>query len=83
VSEYSWPVVDAGWGEVVREAWPATVEALPIGTRVTGEVVGRQPFGASLRFDEVSDAVGLAEILTMPRDAVLPQLRWARDSPAR
>jgi len=74
VSEYSWPQVDAGWGEVVRAAWPVTVEALPIGARVTGEVVGRQRFGVFLRFDEVPDAVGLAEILTMPRDVVLPQV---------
>lgn len=74
MSEYSWPVAGGGWGEVVREAWPATVAALPIGATVTGEVVGRQPFGVFLRFDEVPDAVGLAEILSMPRDAVLPQV---------
>lgn len=74
MSEYSWPVVDEGWGEAVREAWPATVAALPVGARITGEVVGRQPFGVFLRFDGVPDAMGLAEIPTMPRDAVLPQV---------
>lgn len=74
MSEYSWPVVDEGWGEAVREAWPATVAALPVGARITGEVVGRQPFGVFLRFDGVPDAMGLAEIPTMPMDAVLPQV---------
>jgi len=37
-------------------------------------VIGREPFGVFLRFDEVPDALGLGEILTMPGDTVLPQV---------
>jgi hypothetical protein len=74
VSEYSWPDWDTGSQEAFRAAWPATLSALPLGTRVTGEVIGRQPFGVFLRFDEVPDAIGLAEILAAPADAALPEV---------
>jgi hypothetical protein len=41
---------------------------------VVGEVIGRQRFGVFLVIDDIPDAIGLAEIITMPREAVLPQL---------
>ena len=56
----------------LRAAWPAIIAALPIGSRVTGEVVARQPFGVFIRIDGVPDALGLAEITSLPDDAVLP-----------
>lgn len=71
VSEYSWPADGERLVARARDAWVATVAALPVGTRVTGEVIFRQPFGVFFR-DGVPDAVGLAEIVTMPRDVVLP-----------
>jgi hypothetical protein len=52
--------------DVVRESWAATVAALPVGTRITGEVVRRLPFGVFIRIDGVPEAVGLAEITSMP-----------------
>ncbi|MFD8124841.1 hypothetical protein ACFV3T_27895 [Streptomyces albidoflavus] len=41
---------------------------------MTGEVIGRRPFGVFLRIDGVQDAIGLAEITAMPHDAELPQI---------
>jgi hypothetical protein len=49
-------------------------QALPIGSPLTGQVIGRQPFGVFLTIDCDPDAVGLAEIITMPREAALPQI---------
>ncbi|MFD5409308.1 S1 domain-containing protein [Streptomyces nojiriensis] len=66
MSEYSWPDDGAEVGTRARAAWAATCEALPVGTPVTGEVIGRRPFGVFLRIDGVPDAVGLAEITAMP-----------------
>jgi hypothetical protein len=63
MSDYSWPADGPEAGARAQAAWAATRQALPIGTPMTGEIVGRQRFG-----------VGLAEIITMPRDAVLPQV---------
>ncbi|MER6622701.1 MULTISPECIES: hypothetical protein [unclassified Streptomyces] len=60
--------------EQIRRAWAATVSALPVGTRVTGQVVGRRPFGVFLRIDDVPHAVGLADIGSMPPGASLPAL---------
>jgi ribosomal protein S1 len=74
MSEYSWPADGLAAGARAREAWDATCQALPVGTPVTGEVSGRQPFGVFLTIDGVPDATGLAEITTMPREAVLPQV---------
>ncbi len=74
MSEYSWPERGPDSGARIRAAWEATCRALPVGTLVTGEVVGRQPFGVFLTIDGVPDAIGLAEIDTMPREAELPQL---------
>lgn len=45
-----------------------------MGTQVTGEVIGRQPFGVFLRIDSAPDAVGLAEITAMPHSSELPQI---------
>ncbi|KZB86580.1 hypothetical protein [Amycolatopsis regifaucium] len=72
MSEYCWPEDGERLAERAREAWTATIEALPLGTSVTGEVVGRQPFGVFVRIDGVPDAVGLAEVTAMPSDASLP-----------
>ncbi len=48
--------------------------ALPIGSRVAGRVVGRQPFGVFIRIDGVPSGIGLAEILAMPHGMELPAL---------
>ncbi|MFD8562955.1 hypothetical protein ACFV1N_37255 [Streptosporangium canum] len=73
MSEYSWPEGPYDVREErARACWPATVEALPIGARVSGEVIGRQPFGVFLRIDGVPGALGLAEIGALPRGTVLP-----------
>ncbi|MFC8594403.1 hypothetical protein [Streptomyces atroolivaceus] len=58
--------------EQVRRGWAATVSALPAGTRVTGQVVACPPFGVFLRIDDVPDALGLADIGSMPAGASLP-----------
>lgn len=58
--------------ENVQRAWPATVAALPIGTAVTGRVIGRQPFGVFVLIEGAPDAVGLAEVLGTPVGAVPP-----------
>ncbi|MBL1108122.1 hypothetical protein JK361_26615 [Streptomyces sp. 5-8] len=75
MDEYAWPtgrevpVVD-----VVLKSWTAVVAALPVGSRITGEVVGRQPFGVFIRMDGVPDAIALAEITAMPQGMDLPPL---------
>ncbi len=74
MSEYSWPDYGPLVGARARAAWSATCQALPLGAQITGEVIGRRPFGVFLRIDEVPDAIGLAEIISMPREAALPQL---------
>lgn len=74
VSEYSWPEVPADWQARVRSAWSATVAATPPGTPVSGEVIGRQPFGVFIRIDGLPEAVALAEITAMPGNAHLPTL---------
>ncbi|GAA2511787.1 hypothetical protein GCM10010406_54980 [Streptomyces thermolineatus] len=73
MTEYTWPV-DLSYEQVARE-WSATVSALPVGTRITGQVIGRQPFGVFIRIDGVPNAVGLADIGSMPPSASLPALR--------
>ncbi|MGD1217073.1 MULTISPECIES: hypothetical protein [Streptomyces] len=60
--------------EQIRRSWPATVSALPVGTRITGQVVDRRPFGVFLRIDDVPHALGLADIGSMPPGASLPAL---------
>ncbi|MFE6946300.1 hypothetical protein [Streptomyces chartreusis] len=67
MDEYAWPRgVDLPAADVVLGSWAATVAALPVGTRITGEVIGRQPFGVFIRIDGVPAAVALAEITAMP-----------------
>ncbi|MFF7453301.1 S1 RNA-binding domain-containing protein [Kitasatospora sp. NPDC008115] len=73
MSEYSWPWENhQDRAAIARAAWTETVRALPIGTRITGEVVGRQPFGVFLAIDSRPDAVGLARVDAMPRCLDLP-----------
>ncbi|MFJ5985452.1 hypothetical protein [Lentzea sp. NPDC092896] len=74
MNDYSWPDGGQRLAARSREAWRATVEKLPVGTAIAGEVVGRQPFGIFIRIDGVPDAVGLAEITAMPREATLPPM---------
>ncbi|WP_228034090.1 S1 domain-containing protein [Streptomyces spongiae] len=58
--------------EAIIRSWAATVAALPIGSRVSGQVVARPPFGVFLVIDGVPNAVGLAEITAMPHHMELP-----------
>jgi hypothetical protein len=75
MDEYAWPTgPDVPASDEVRRSWAATVAALPVGTRITGEVIGRQPFGVFIRIDGVPDAVALAEITAMPQWMNLPGL---------
>ncbi|MGW2768433.1 hypothetical protein [Streptomyces sp. NPDC001275] len=58
----------------VRRSWAATTAALLVGSRITGEVIGRQPFGVFIRIHGVPDVVALAEITAMPQGMDLPTL---------
>ncbi|WP_206697806.1 hypothetical protein [Streptomyces sp. WAC00263] len=73
--EFSWPdrsQVPAS--DAIVRSWPATVSALPVGSLVSGRVIGRRPFGVFLLLDGVSNAVGLAEITAMPHHMELPAM---------
>lgn len=72
VVEYSWPDEGERRAEAAADSWAETVEALPKGSVVTGRVVGRQPFGVFVDISGTPGAIGLAEITSMPHDAVLP-----------
>ncbi|MEU6090185.1 hypothetical protein ABZ865_25910 [Streptomyces sp. NPDC047085] len=76
MDEYAWPTAgpEAPAADAVRSSWAATVAALPVGTRITGEVFGRQPFGIFIRIDGVPNAIALAEITSMPQGMDLPAL---------
>lgn len=74
MNEYSWPDDGVEIGVRAQTVWSATRDALPVGTQVIGEVIGRQPFGVFLRIHGAPDAVGLAEITAMPHGAELPQI---------
>ncbi|MBB5868587.1 ribosomal protein S1 [Allocatelliglobosispora scoriae] len=74
MTTYSWPDRDAFDPNRLAQAWPMVTRDLPIGTHVRGEVVARQPFGVFVRIKGAPDALGLAEITAMPRDAVLPEI---------
>ncbi|GHF22296.1 hypothetical protein GCM10014715_89880 [Streptomyces spiralis] len=75
MDEYAWPSgPEVPAADLVRESWAATVAALPVGTRITGEVIGRQRFGVFIRIDGVPYAIALAEITAMPREMDLPAL---------
>ncbi|MGX1541291.1 hypothetical protein [Streptomyces adustus] len=73
--EFSWPDRSLMPAPDDREqSWPATVSVLPLGSRVSGRVIGRRPFGVFLLLDGVPNAVGLAEITAMPHPMELPAL---------
>jgi len=73
MSEYTWPArAGVPAQEDAHRDWPATVTALPIGVPVSGEDIGRQPFGVFVQIDGIPNAVGLAEITAMPREMDLP-----------
>ena len=61
MGEYTWPMGAEVPVELFHRRWAATVAALPLGASITGEVIGRQPFGAFLRVAGVPDAMALAE----------------------
>lgn len=75
-----WPMPEFSWpdrsqvptSDAVDRSRPATVSALPLGSHVSGRVIGRQPFGVFRLFDGVPNAVGLAEITAMPHHMELP-----------
>ncbi|MFJ9537113.1 hypothetical protein ACIRPX_07655 [Streptomyces sp. NPDC101225] len=73
--EFSWPdrsLLPAS--DVIDQSWPATVSTLPLGSHVSGRVIGRRPFGVFLLLDGVPNAVGFAEITAMPHHMELPAL---------
>ncbi|WP_181512537.1 MULTISPECIES: hypothetical protein [unclassified Streptomyces] len=72
MSEFPWPP-ESPTATEVRQFWPETVAALPVGTHVTGRVIGRQRFGVFIRIEGHANAVGLAEIGGMPHHMELPQ----------
>ena len=72
VAEYSWPDEGERRAEATADSWAGTVEAHPEGSVVIGRVIGRQPFGVFVDISGTLGAIGLAEITSMPRDAVLP-----------
>ncbi|MFJ8197469.1 hypothetical protein [Streptomyces sp. NPDC096152] len=75
MDEYAWPTdPEASAADTVQESWAATVAALPAGARITGEVIGRRPFGVFIRIDGVPNAIALAEITAMPHGMDLPAL---------
>lgn len=75
MDEYAWPTgPNVPTADVVLRSWAATVAALPVGARVAGEVIGRQPFGVFICLDGVPNAVALAEIAAMPHGMELPAL---------
>lgn len=72
VTEYPWPNPRDENLHRLRAAWPATVQALPRGARVTGTVIARKPFGVFIRIDGMPDALGYAESTAIARDVVPP-----------
>ena len=71
VSEYFWPE-DQALGSRACRAWSNTVDSLPVGSLVTGRIIGRQPFGVFIDIDQASDAVGLLRATALPRNSDLP-----------
>lgn len=72
-------VWDFGGGEVfdgraerARRSWKATVDALPVGARISGVVVNRQRFGVFINIDGHPDAMGLVEAIHFPGVVELP-----------
>ncbi|WP_250036330.1 RNA-binding protein [Paractinoplanes maris] len=77
MNDYSWPAHGDRLAERAAQCWPDTLSTLPIGSRVTGEVIGRRRFGVFVRINEAPGAMGLAELTSMPRDATLPAVGTA------
>ncbi|MEV0240090.1 hypothetical protein AB0I06_09205 [Streptomyces sp. NPDC050674] len=75
MDEYGWAAsLEMPARDAVRAGWGATVAALPVGSKITGVVIGRRPFGVFIRMDGVPDAIALAEITRMPLGMDLPAL---------
>lgn len=75
IDEYAWPTgPEVPAAELVWKSWGDNLAALPIEARVTGEVIGRRPYGVFIRIDGVPHAIALAEITTMPQGMDLPAL---------
>ncbi|AZM57314.1 RNA-binding protein [Streptomyces sp. WAC 01529] len=73
MGEYSWPSENGRCQAAgAAAAWSETVRSLPVGTSITGEVIGRQPFGVFLSVDGRPEAVGLARVDRMPTCMELP-----------
>ncbi|WP_199806898.1 MULTISPECIES: hypothetical protein [unclassified Streptomyces] len=73
--EFSWPdSSQVPTADALERNWSATVSALPLGSHVSGRVIGRQPFGVFLLIEGVPSAVGLAEITAMPHHMELPAM---------
>ncbi len=73
MSEYSWLWENDKYQAAnAAAAWTETVRTLPVGTAITGEVIGCQPFGAFLAIDGHPDALGLARVNLMPGCLELP-----------
>ncbi|WP_208647965.1 hypothetical protein [Streptomyces tirandamycinicus] len=73
MDEYVWPTgPEVPTADAVLRSWATTVAALPVGARIAGEVIGRQPFGVFVRLDRSPNAVALAEITAMPHGMELP-----------
>ena len=76
MTEYSWP----DWGsyrareDLAANAWNEIIRNLPLGSKIAGDVIGRQPFGVFIRIDHHPEAIGLAEITAMPRCAAFPRV---------
>lgn len=73
--EFSWPdrsPVPAS--DDIDQTWPVTVSTLPLGSHVSGRVIGRQSFGVFLLLNGTPNAIGLAEITAMPHHMELPAL---------
>ncbi|WP_018585009.1 hypothetical protein [Salinispora arenicola] len=51
MTEYPWPNPRDDDPDRLRRAWPATVQALPRGARLTGTVIARKPFSVFIRID--------------------------------
>jgi ribosomal protein S1 len=73
VDHYDWSWYDRH-ADRARRAWPETAAALPVGTKVTGRVIARMPFGIFVEIDGHPDALGLMETPNFPRGAELPTI---------
>ncbi|WJV47528.1 S1 RNA-binding domain-containing protein [Streptomyces flavofungini] len=71
MSEYSWPSENGYEASEATLTWAEIIQALPIGTLITGEVSGRQPFGVFVDLDGHS-VTALARIDRMPPCMELP-----------